>query len=104
MNLVLRGSAVESCTPTFVCVSWGRADNRPWVGRPYLRRRPISPITGWKSSGGALFFGNQISARSGLSPAVLARVEGAALLLFQFASASGKINEAWVKFSRTTLQ
>ena len=82
-----------------------RADNRPWVGRRYLRPRPINPITGWESSGaGALFLGNQISGRSGHSSAVLARVEAAALLLFQFASASGKINEGWVKFSRTTLQ
>jgi hypothetical protein len=47
---------------------------------------------------------NRISGRSSLSPAVFVRVEAAALLLFQFASASGKINEGWVKFSRTTLQ
>jgi hypothetical protein len=69
MNLVLRGSAVESCTPTFVCVSWGRANNRPWVGRPYLRRRPIRPITGWESSGEFYFLG----IKSPLDPASLPR-------------------------------
>ena len=69
MNLVLRGSAVESCTPTFVCVSWGRAENRPWVGRPYLRRRPISPSLAGSPVAGLYFLG----IKSPLDPASLPR-------------------------------